>query len=43
MEVVGIGILFMLGIYLAPLVLGLIVATVGGVGYTICRMFGGCR
>ena len=43
MEIIGIGILFMIGIYVAPIVLGAAVVVLAVVGTFFCRVFGGCR
>jgi hypothetical protein len=43
MEIIVTGILLAIGFYIAPLVLGLIVAGAGAIGYGICRLFGGCK
>jgi hypothetical protein len=43
MEWIFIGFMVAIGIYLAPLVIGAVVMTVGAIGYGVCRLLGGCK
>jgi len=43
MEYIGIGILLMIGVYLAPFVLWAVVGVTVGISWSICRLFGGCK
>lgn len=43
MEWVYIGIMVAVGWYLAPYIIITILAIVGGVGYSICKLFGNCE
>jgi len=43
MEIIGIGILFALGVYLGPIVVTLAGIIIVSTAISVCRLFGGCE